>query len=206
MKSINDMSFDELRNELARCRNNPTKEMLLRRIMLLKYKNNMTNQQNNIRKQNQINQIIQTQPIQTQPIQQYKQKMLNDLADDLLEDLLEDTGEDNDVTSLSDDDFNFNATPKINSLNELDDDRPDLVDGREITERTKDKMNHSMMDRLNSDIDIRNMKTMNDPRRRPLISKNDFIKPFADENDGQYASFNTGILKVNKFSNKKFNG
>jgi hypothetical protein len=101
-------------------------------------------------------------------------------------------GED-DNSSIDPDTFEIKQS--TNTLNELDD--PDeIIDNRDIIEYERDMVNNNIVNRLNSDIDIRKF--------RETSQKKEFMMPYSDTSIGHYAPFNSKQkISTSDFSNKK---
>lgn len=180
LNRINKMTFNELRNELAKC-DDPVKETLIRNLMYIRYKQH-------INKKIQIDEIKRRKMLRFME-QQKKKIETNTINNNSINDLLND--EDN--LSLDPDEFEIKQTS--DSLNELDD-ADELLDKRNITEYERDMVNNNIVERLNSDIDIRTM--------RETQQKKEFVVPYSDNDDGNYAPFNSKPkLQVNTFSNRR---
>ena len=99
------------------------------------------------------------------------------------------------------DDIETNSS-KITSLNELDDYENDMeyqnINSSYKDEIAKDFVNNSLMERMNSELDIRNIKNI-----KRKCNEKDFIPPFSDNSGDNFAPF-VYKKKLNDFSNKKF--
>lgn len=151
---INNMSFSELKTELQNCYNNPIKEKIIRELMVLRYKQHTQAQQQRKVKQVHKQQQKQIKLQQQQQSQQQIPKPDFELKDDF----------DVDTFSLDeDDDYNFNFNTN------------------DFIEYKKDTTNNNLMDRMNSDMEIKKMKVSTDKR--------DIMKPFVNSVCDNYATF-----------------
>ncbi len=97
---------------------------------------------------------------------------------------------------LEDDDFNTpTPAPKEQEFEDFD---------KFKSEIDKDYLNNNLMDRLNSEIDIRASKQKK--KQQPNNSKKEFVPPFTDDNSDKYAPFNSQTFSNSLvgFDNKKF--
>lgn len=179
-------TFKELKKKLLNI-NNPIEEKIIRQIMkeryiqYISYKNNIINKTyTNNNNNNNINN------------KNYNNNKLP-----------------NDICELTDDDIEL--FPKMKSLNELDElddiytnfESVNLYDKKFETEIKRDKVNNSLMDRMNSNLDIKNImkkkKTIDINFELPYentlndISNNKLYKPFINNN----------IISPNDFSNNR---
>lgn len=190
---INNLTFRELRNELANCQNNPVRETIIRNLMYIRYNQHLQKKQQleKIKKEQRRKQISK---IKNKLEEKYK---TNDMlrVDDFID--------------QSDEEINFNESdfktlkPVHGSLNELDDDNGndndnnELFDSRAITEYERDYANNNLMERLNIDMDLRKIKVES--------KKKEFVTPYADTVGGNYAPFHRDTKsEKNNFSNLKF--
>ena len=86
--------------------------------------------------------------------------------------------------------------PNFKSLNELED-YNDIYDDRDISEFNRDLVNNNLMDRLNSDIDIKNFGIKK--------VKNNLIPPYINNAGDNFAPFNSNNRNIKNFSNIKSN-
>lgn len=194
---INKMTFHELRNELAYCGDNKVKEDLIRNIMFQRY-------QKHIELKNQIEHIKQ------QKKQMYIDKLKRQQEKEYKKRLADEKRKNKKIKEPEDDNISLDSTDFINTgtiikpMNELDDiDNNGLFDKRDITEYDRDLTNNNLVDRLNSDIDIRTKR--NNGRENNNRKQIDFVSPYANTPGDNYAPFDS-ILKSSKkdFSNIKF--
>ncbi|QKF94068.1 hypothetical protein QKU48_gp0610 [Fadolivirus algeromassiliense] len=182
LNKINKMTFSQLRNELALC-NDPIKEKLIRNLMYIRYKQHINNK-------------IKMEEM----TRQKKMKMIERENRNRIK-TMEQVNDNQNMMDMLDDQDNISIDPdeyeiKQNniSLNELDDENM-LFDKRDITEYERDAVNNNIVDRLNSDIDIRTM-------RENRNTKKEFVMPYSDDVSGNYAPFNENKkLPINNFSN-----
>jgi len=175
LERINKLSFRQLKNELSKC-DNPIKERIIRNLMVVRYKEYLD-------KKKMISSHY--KPQQTQLTQQNE-------------------------NSFNENPFNeddFYVAPKIKSLNELDDYKEqqlkqlqrknnELTTNRKIKEQSRDKVNNSIVERLNGDIDINEMRSY---KKRPSV-----VSPYTNFPGDNYASFKSNENVSNKdFRNKK---
>ena len=196
---INKMTFHELRNELAYCGNNKVKEDLIRHIMFQRY-------QKHIELKNQIEYIKQQkkqryiEKLKRQQEKEYKKRLAYEKKNNQK---LKEPDDDN--VSLDSTDF-VNTGTIIKPMNELDDINGNgLFDKRDITEYDRDLTNNNLVDRLNSDIDIRTKRNTGRGISNKDKKQVDFVPPYADTAGDNYAPFDS-ILKSSKkdFSNIRF--
>ena len=180
---INKMTFRELRNELANCMNNPVRGTIIRNLMYIRYNQHLYKKQQleQFRKEAKRKQILQ---IKNKLEKKYKKnnEIINhnhseEHYDDDFGSFKKEHCKDVD---LNENDFN-DTKPLFGSLNELDEDNSDLFDLRDITEYERDHANNNLMDRLNVDMDLHNIK---------VKTKNDFVMPYSND-IGSYASFHS---------------
>jgi hypothetical protein len=103
----------------------------------------------------------------------------------------------NDFFPFDDDDF---AKPSFESLNELDDEKSNelLFSNRKIEEQDRDHVNNSIVERLNGDIDI---KEMRNKKKKPNI-----VSPYTNFPGDNFAPFNSKQKVPKKdFSNMRPN-
>ncbi|MCJ7636446.1 MAG: hypothetical protein MUO21_03065 [Nitrososphaeraceae archaeon] len=176
---INKLTFGELRNELANC-NDPVRQYIIRNLMLVRYKQHLENKevQQQMKKDYRKNQL---KKIKKRIENKYVKKEHVSL-------------ESFDDSEIFDHDKELkNINDKVQELNELNNDNPwrdEILNN--IPEYNKDKTNKNLMSRLQNDIDINRLKDNTIHSKK--INK-DFVPPFADETDDQYASFN-GAFKT----------
>lgn len=187
---LKQMSFRELKEELFRCENNPQRELFIRKLMkekAVKYKLMKRDTSREIQKN------VQFAPVQNNQNNASYQDEDDNLIDDILNDI-DDGSEENDnyiTRNSSRDKINM----RLNGRNNKDDD--DLLSG----EISKDKMNNSLMDRMNGELDIRNL--------RKKGSKKEFVSPYSNVSDigDNYALFEESkrsTINPRDFSNKRF--
>jgi hypothetical protein len=179
---INKLTFKELRNELANCKNNPVRETLIRNLMYIRYNQHLHKKQ----------QLIQLK-------KEHKKKQISKIKNKL-----EEKYKRNGDALNFDDEIDFNENdfktlkPPFEPLNELDK-TDELFDSRDITEYDRDYANNNLIERLNIDADLRKIK----PKFK---NKNDFMTPYSNDSGGNYAPFNDNSRsQKNNFSNIKFN-
>ena len=150
MSRINNMTFGELRNELANC-NNSTRKEIIRNLMYIRYKQHLA-------KKEKINQM--KKEFRKSKIRQIKQRIKMKYRPEPVKDI-ESIGE---------------------SIGE-----GDILDANDFGEKiyNRDKTNNSLMQRLSTNIDIKKMKEDTLPKKTK-----DFVSPFTNNMDEQYASFN----------------
>jgi hypothetical protein len=159
---INNMSFNELKNELYNCYNNPIKERLIRELMVIKYTQHK--QYIAARAQNKHKIKQSSTPV-------YKNPVVNDPDIVIVDDIL--------------DDFNFN-------FNDIEDLSSEESNKNKIIEYKKDTTNNNLMDRMDSDMEIKKMKVS--------TSKKDIVKPFVNTVCDNYATFkNEQGTNIKKF-------
>lgn len=163
---INKLTFGQLRNELANC-NDPVRQYIIRNLMLVRYKQYLKNKelQHQMKKEYRKRQI---KKIKSKIESKYKNSKSMEPFDDL--DLFDEI------------DGNGNNDEIIHDLMQNNDELPE-----NIQEYMRDKTNKNLRSRLHNDIDINRMKDNTIFNNK--IKKNDFVPPFADGNDDQYASF-----------------
>jgi len=127
IKRINNMSFNELRDELTYCDNN-IKELLIRKLMKDRYLRH-------IKKKELINKKKEKERIKNQI---YTNTIITDDNNKIIEDI--------------DDLFNDDE------LNKKDYNDDDLIDKKFNKQIERDAMNNNLMNRMNSELEIRNNK------------------------------------------------
>jgi len=168
IERINKLSFNELRNELAYC-NDPVRELLIRKLMKIRYIE-LVDRKKRIIMQQQLEEEQRQMLIKKKMEMRYRQKLSkvkdNELSSKLIDEL------------LIDDERDIDKTIRTRSMN------ADLDENGEpkfVKEVKRDKLNNNLMDRLNSDMDIRKYQNM-------TKEKKEFISPYARE-EGNYASW-----------------
>lgn len=174
---VNSMSFRELRNELANCGNNKMKENIIRHIMYIRYQKHIERKM-----------LIEQQKQKHIRTQMNKQKQNDEnMKMKAVQELKTDDTDDN--ISLNSNDFESNS--KFKSENELDE-----CDPRDIQEYDRDLTNNNIIERLNSDIDIRT------ERNKKIEYK--LIPPYSHDTGNNYAPFETAFKPTRtNFSNIK---
>ena len=157
VKHINGMSFNELKNELNNCYDNPIKEKIIRELMVLKY-NQYINAQHN-------------RKLKLKQKQKQKQKQKHDSLQNKNPPI-------NDNSSVV-----ITPTPEVDFLDDFsfDDFNDEDYDDNNIIEYKKDINNNNLMDRMNSDMELKKMKVS--------TNKKDIIKPFVNTTCDTYATF-----------------
>lgn len=195
--SINNLTFNDLRNELANSRDNPVKESLIRNIMFIRYNQHI--QKKNLKssspKQEQTKAKRQKPPATKKYVQELYDDRSNKSAGLATLDAFSGGDKRDDILDFIDDVNSNPATGGDNSEQVIE----ELYDTRDIIEYERDKANNNLMQRLNGDITIRNVKTKN---------KTDFLLPYSNDPGDNYASFkdigkSPHVLKKNDFSNIK---
>lgn len=162
-KQINNMSFNELKNELSNCYNNPIKEKLIRELMLIKYNEHIILQQQNKTKKHSPS---------------IKQKIMEPI---------EVPYNDNDF-SLDDLDSN-NSSEKINNFERT---LPIEYNKTKIIEYDKDVTNNNLMARMDSDMEIKKMKVSSSKKDliKPFVNATcDNYASFNDDSSPKLKSF-----------------
>jgi len=187
-EKIKKMTFNELRNELAKCNNNPVKEKIIRSMMVLRYNQHMERKR--------YIQMKQAEKYQKMIIKQ--QQMQHNNANNV-NNVNNVNNESDENIVLDENDFDF-IKPTYKSLNELDDQSndEDFRPVREIKEQERDKLNDNLVSRLNNDMELKNNNEKNKQ------DKVDIVPPFSNDLGDMYAPFES--IKQNKkdFSNPKF--
>ena len=200
IRRIKNMSFRELRNELAYCDNNPVKELLIRNLMKEKYIHCMRKKKK-IEEHQKMEKRLKYKKLKNIMARKYDHKYRKyyiESKDSSIESIMDDIEDVEDVEDIADNiplrEEDFNLYPNHGPLNELEENNG-LYDKKFKDEVNKDFMNNNLMDRMNSEIDIRNIK---------LKNKKDFIPPFADNDGGMYAPFhNQTNIPTTDFSTKR---
>lgn len=214
---IKRMSFRELRDELGNCDNNPVKERIIRSLMKEKYIHYLKKKKE-LQQREQLRRKQKYQKLKNLMAKKYDtkyRKFYEGSKEGSIESILDDIDfEDNKErkvnwsnefsrdfwefensnfkTNIRDEDIN--PFPNHGHLNELEDDDR-LYDTKFRDELNKDYMNNNLLDRMNSEIDIRKGKVAN---------KKDFIPPFANKGSGQFAPFHKQKnIPQSDFSNKR---
>ena len=125
---INNMTFGELRNELANCNNNPVRQKLIRNLMVIRYNQHLEKKQH-------YNKLKAQKELKKNPL--LKSNFTNQSGDEI---------------SFDENDFK-NLKPNHGSLNELES-NDELFDSRNITEYDRDHANNNLMERLNTDMNL----------------------------------------------------
>lgn len=197
-KIIN-MTFNELRDELAYCDNNPVKNLLIRKVMKEKYEYYVNKKKfiryqkmkariteyNNIK--HKIKKRIEKKNIIRQKNYELEKKELNRKLIDI-----------NNINNNSDNNeiLDESVNELINeSLDELDENSY-LYEDKFAQEIRRDLMNNQLMDRMNSELDIRNF------RKHSVIKE--FVPPFDNTKTKSYAFFdNSTIIPPTDFSSNR---
>lgn len=186
---INKLTFGELRNELANCRNNPVREKVIRNLMCIRYNQHLQKkiQIEQFKKEQKRKQIMK---IKNKLEKKYKYKVNHyDKTDDLL-----DFVDNDEKVQFDENDFN-NVNENKNELDEVN----ELFDSRNITEYGRDYANNNLMERLNIDMNLR--------KENPIVkNKKDFATPYSNNPGNHFAPFNDfPKSQKNDFSNYKQN-
>lgn len=194
---INNMTFHELRNELAYCGNNKVKEDLIRHIMYQRYKKHLEtkNKMEQIKFQKKQKYL---EKLKRQQEREIKKKLSMEKKRERKVHQQEEKEDDN----LSFDSSDFQETNRIIvPSNGFDDfETNEVFDKRDITEYDRDITNNNLVNRLNNDIDIRNSRN----RNKRVPNKIDFVPPYANNSGDNYASFDSILTSSKKdFSNVK---
>ncbi len=199
LKKIEDMNFDELRDELSVSTGNPVKELLIRKIMKQKYYEYKKKKQQKIANKKRK----EMERIQSKRNKILKKKLADDLLNDIefkkyqsirkhQEDILDLV---NDFDDNDFDETDFNDIPDHGPLNDLD---PEArrYDNKFVKEIERDHMNNHLMGRLNSDIYIKDMGKE--------VGRT-FQTPFSENPDENHASFHqdSSIIPNKDFSSKR---
>jgi len=194
--NIKNMTFDELRNELGNCSNNPVKESIVRHMMKQRYyEHQMQKEMIKKRKMMRDQQLREQQTqLQNQEAQETHEAQSN--IDDLIMDIQDNISNEGDMvarTEFSSDSNNESDMmarqsygPNDNNLTSrdfLDPISDNNNDSKSAKEITRDHLNNNLMSRMGADIAIRKFK---DPRHS---GNNDFESPFANGSGDGYASF-----------------
>mgnify|MGYP005855511951 CR=1 FL=1 len=177
VERIQNMSFNQLKKELSYCKNNPSKELFIRNLMREKYIRYKKKKKNFEEKNRRHISYSNTNESTTF-------NEINNLGNDTIRSIL------NDIEDPFPEENNRNPRNDFN-LNKFEDKKnPKFKD-----EVDKDFLNNNLMDRLNSDIDIRKIKARN---------KRDFVPPFSNDVGGEFAPFRYDKnIPKNNFSNKR---
>ena len=201
---INKLTFGELRNELANCRNNPVREKVIRNLMCIRYNQHLQKkiQIEQFKKEQKRKQIMK---IKNKLEEKYKYKLNENYnkPDDLL-----DFVDNDEKVQFDKNDFNNINENDLNNINENDfkndfknelDETNELYDSRNITEYGRDYANNNLMERLNIDMNLR--------KDTPIVkNKKDFATPYSNNPGTQFAPFNNfPKSQKNNFSNYKQN-
>ncbi len=198
INKIKNMSFDQLREELSLCKNNPVKELIIRKMMKNRYLE-LKNRKQRLINQRKMKELSRIEEANYQ--RQFNNNLENEnivddnLVDELFEDIQRLKNRDNDMVDIFNE-SDFKPLPNHGPLNALDP-NASLYDRKFKQEIEKDHMNNHLMDRLNSDIDIKKMSKRN--------KKKNFDMPFSNNIDANYASINSdeGIILSNDFSSRR---
>jgi hypothetical protein len=184
IERIQNMSFNQLKKELPYCKNNPSKELYIRNIMREKYIRYKKKKKLMVEKNRRQPLFIDSKSTTINESTTFNE--INNLGNEpirsILNDVVDPFPEDN---KNNRNDFNLNESmeprdPKKHKYKE---------------EVDKDFLNNNLMDRLNSDIDIRKIKTRN---------KRDFVPPFSNDIGGDFAPFvYDKKIPQSDFSNKR---
>lgn len=167
------MSYRNLKDELKRCAPNSLDNIVIRKIMKSKIIEHKQRKEKRIEKEDTVN------------------------IDELFEFLEQDDYEDNSDNQTGRrgngwDDVFF-QDKMVEPLNELEGDGFNNKRGKFKKEIAKDSLNNSLMNRMNSELDIQNF------RRRS--GRKDFIPPFADDIGDKFAPFHSLNKGPKDFSN-----
>ena len=158
MEIIKRMNFYQLKKELSRCKNNPKKELIIRKLMKKRYLEYKRKKSRSKKEE-----LIDSDTIK--------------LADDLLEDINYNKLKKNEDLADIFDESDFKETPNLPPLDELDPTN-ELYDTKFKEELKRDEMNKHLMDRLNGDISIQSIRKNN---------KRNIEVPFSNDDNGNYA-------------------
>lgn len=181
---INRMTFRELRDELSLSSDNPVKNLLIRKLMKKKYLEYKKRKEDAMKSK-----VI-------KPKKQLKNKGASDeisirLANELLDDIQRNDGDD--IMEIVGE-FNENDFKMHGPLNDLDP-RARLYDKKFAGEIERDQLNNSLMNRMNSDIYIQDMRKN---------KRKTFETPFSNEPDEKHAPYHNDptIIPGDDFTTK----
>jgi hypothetical protein len=160
---ISQMTFGDLRNELANC-TDPIRKEIIRNLMYIRYKQHLYKKEKvqQIKKENRNKQIRKIKRRVKKELEcKYKSK-------------------DSDISDILD----------LNDFVEPDVVVEQEQIQNQVPQYNRDKTNNNLMKRLSNDIDINKMKDENIYNKKNKDTKRDFVPPFANNLDEKYASFN----------------
>jgi hypothetical protein len=165
INKIKDMTFEELREELVNSRNNPTKELLIRKLMLQKWNEN----------------LVKKKQIREQKIIE-KQKRIEKLKEKIKKKVESEINKNNKIKKDNEED-NVEIKEEEKLLNELMDDVKDFNieetnKEREYTKYERDHLNNNLINRMESEFNLRKIK-----------NEKSFIPPYSDDAGENYAKF-----------------
>lgn len=168
---IQKMTFGELRNELANS-DDPVKKEIIRNLMYIRYNQHIAKKEkiNQLKKENRKQQI---HKIKKKVEDKYKSNT-NDTLDLDIDDLFEQEKKKEKHIVLDEEPEEITYTQQTTP---------------QIKEYNRDKTNNNLMKRLSNDIDINKIKDDHIYSNRRKDISRDFVPPFANNLDEQYASF-----------------
>ena len=196
---INKMSFQRLRDELSICVDNPVKNLLIRKLMKQKYIEYKKRKEiYEMKKRNNYNKIKKRKIIEDNTSRMLAEELLEDINknNELRANEINEINEMNEILEFMDEiNNNQERVYDHGPLNDLDPSAR-LYDQKFTEEIEKDEMNNNLMNRLNSDIYIQEMRK--NKRKK-------FETPFSNGPDEKYASFQMDptIIPNQDFSNKR---
>lgn len=191
--NIKNMTFDELRNELGNCSNNPVKESIVRHMMKQRYyEHQMQKEMIKRRKMMRDQQLREQQNAQRMHQTQEAQSNIDDLIIDIQDNISTEgdmaarmdhsSNGDNESDMMArqsyiSDDSNLTSRDFLESISDNNN------DSKSAKEITRDHLNNNLMSRMGADIAIRKFK---DPRHS---GNSDFESPFANGAGDSFASY-----------------
>jgi hypothetical protein len=206
VEEINKMSYDELEDEVLNCDMNPVKEMIIRKLM--KHKLEISNRSKPVpirptsrsKSRSKSKNKSTPKPISRSQVEDTTEYNLDDLLDEIqsldsnlnidsdseyIENIKDENIDDLLSSVMFDSDIVHNRQPVNQNNNQRKEDyREKLLDNKFKGEIERDVVNNHLMDRLGSDIYIKNLK---DNRNRDKT----IVSPFSDTHDGKYAPYQT---------------
>lgn len=203
VEDINKMSYNELEDELLNCDNNPIKEMIIRKLM--KHKLEISNRSKPVpirpTSRSKSKNKPKPKPKSRSQAEDTTEYNLDDLLDEIqsldsdldidsdseyIENIKDENIDDLLSSVMFDSDIVHNKQPsnQNNNNKSREDYREKFLDNKFKGEIERDVVNNHLMDRLSSDIYIKNLK---DNRNRDKT----IVSPFSDTPDGNYAPYQT---------------
>jgi len=185
---LSKLSFDELREELYKCNNDPIKELIIRKIMRNIYINHL--KKNKLIKQQKQFLIKQKREQKRQIMKKKIMKRYKQESNKLVNELIDEMDKENDDTKIYKQNYLYNR--KMGYKKNIKQDSKNDVYKKEINNNV---LNNNLMSRMDGEIFIRkNKRNM----------EKSFIPPYTNDIGAIYAPFNKQKQIIKNFTTKSF--